>query len=70
MPVTPVHRRNLDHAILQVEHDASLRDRCGHGKTWDQDCPDCASVWRADRIKDLHKQAAKYGFELVPTKPE
>ncbi len=39
---------------------------CGHKVPWDQDCPACASVWREDRVKDLHKQAAKYGFKLVP----
>jgi len=41
-------------------------DRCGHGVTWDKDCPSCAAVWREERVKDLHKQAAKYGFKLVP----
>lgn len=43
-----------------------MPDRCGHGKTWDEDCPNCAAVWRKDRVADLVKQAAKYGFALVP----
>jgi hypothetical protein len=43
-----------------------MPDRCGHGKTWDIDCDACAAVWRKDRVKDLTRQAAKYGFRLVP----
>ncbi len=43
-----------------------IPERCGHGKTWDEECPKCASVWRKERVADLTKQAAKYGFELVP----
>jgi hypothetical protein len=41
-------------------------DRCHHGKTWAQDCPDCADIWRQERIADLRVMAAKYGFKLVP----
>ncbi len=44
----------------------AISDRCGHGKTWDEDCPRCVAVWREDRVADLVKQAAKYGFKLVP----
>jgi hypothetical protein len=41
-------------------------DRCHHGKTWAQECPDSAAVWRQERIADLRVMAAKYGFKLVP----
>jgi len=41
-------------------------DRCGHGKTWNEDCSACAAVWRKERVADLHVRAAKYGFKLVP----
>jgi len=64
--VTPVHSRKLEHDILTAVHEAADLKQCGHGKTWDQDCPECASVWREERIKDLYKMAAKYGFRLVP----
>jgi hypothetical protein len=42
-------------------------DRCGHGKTWDEECPACADVWRQEQVKLLRAQAAKYGFKLVPS---
>ena len=41
---------------------------CGHGRTWDEDCPACEDVWRKERVKDLHERAARYGFRLVPVK--
>jgi hypothetical protein len=63
---TPVHKRNLDHAILRIAQEAADLKMCGHGKTWKEDCPECCAVWREDRIKDLYKQAAKYGFKLIP----
>ena len=45
---------------------AMIPDKCGHGRKWEEDCPQCASVWRHERIADLVKQANKYGFVLVP----
>ena len=55
-------------AVLEGAHLASMLDRCGHNKTWDQACSDCCSVWREEQIRSLAKQAAKYGFQLVPIK--
>jgi hypothetical protein len=53
-------------AILDAAYEAAKIDRCGHGKTWEQECLDCNAVWREEQIRNLVKQAAKYGFRLVP----
>ncbi|MDE2101435.1 MAG: hypothetical protein KGL39_29580 [Patescibacteria group bacterium] len=44
----------------------SVPERCGHGKTWDEECSECNSIWRETCIADLAKQAARYGFRLIP----
>lgn len=62
--ITPNAKAEL--AILSAAYESERIERCGHGKTWNQDCSDCNAVWRKDRIKDLVKQAAKYGFRLIP----
>ena len=54
-----------DLAVLSAAHDAALIDRCDHGRTWDQDCDQCCAVWREEQVRNLVKQAAKYGFKLV-----
>jgi hypothetical protein len=64
MSMASIPRGAPDAAMVYIADHAP--DRCGHGRTWDQECPACASVWREERVKDLHKQAAKYGFKLVP----
>ena len=55
-----------DLAVLSADYEARRLDRCGHGKTWDADCPECCAVWREDACRDLVRLAAKYGFKLVP----
>jgi hypothetical protein len=55
-----------DLRVQRAAYEALIIKKCGHGKTWDQECSDCNSVWREDRIRDLVKQAAKYGFSLTP----
>lgn len=47
-------------------NEGKLRERCGHGKTWEEDCPDCDAVWREDQVKHLHEKAAKFGLALSP----
>jgi len=66
--VTPVHSRKLEHDIPTAAQKAADLKQCGHGKAWDQDCLECESVWREERIKYLAKMAAKYGFRLVAVK--
>ena len=53
-------------AILRAVYESERIDRCGHGRSWDQNCSECDAVWREDQIRSLVKQAAKYGFRLVP----
>jgi hypothetical protein len=55
-----------DARLLHIALHIDGRTECGHGVKWADDCPECASVWREDRVKELEKQAAKYGFRLVP----
>ena len=57
------HGAGADAAMLFAG--ANYPKRCGHGKTWDEECEACCSVWREEQVKMLNKQAAKYGFRLV-----
>lgn len=67
--MTIIIPRGAPDAAIPLRHREYSPDRCGHGQTWDQDCPACASVWREERVHDLNKQAAKYGFKLIPAPP-
>jgi hypothetical protein len=62
----PSERANL--AVLSAAYNAANIDRCGHGKTWEEDCLECCAVWREEQVKNLVKLAAKYGFKLVPSR--
>jgi hypothetical protein len=66
MITAPIPNAKATLAMLSAAYEADQIDRCGHGKTWDVDCAECCAIWREERIKDLVKQAAKYGFRLVP----
>ena len=57
-------------AIENGAYEAGVLKRCGHGRTWQEECSDCNGVWREDMIKNLAKQAARYGFRLVPLSHE
>lgn len=43
-----------------------LPKQCAHGRIWDAPCPECDAIWRAECIARLERQAAEYGFRLVP----
>jgi hypothetical protein len=59
-----------DLAVLSADYRAQQIDRCGHNLKWEIECADCNAVWREEQIKTLSKQAAKYGFKLVPLTSE
>lgn len=43
-----------------------MGDRCSHGTSFREPCAACEQVWRDALIRDLHRDAAKLGFRVVP----
>jgi hypothetical protein len=53
---------------IRAKHHAGLRlaAHCGHGVAWAEPCAKCDAVWRQEAIAHLERQAAKWGYKLVP----
>ena len=51
-------------------HRAAMPDRCTHGISFREPCAACEQVWREQMIRDLHREAARLGFRVVPIQQE
>jgi hypothetical protein len=47
-----------------------MRDRCIHGRLFTEPCLECEAAWRDSLIRDLHRDAARLGFWVVPIEGE
>jgi len=41
---------------------------CGHGRSYEEDCPACEAIWIADMLVWLKRKCWKLGYKIVPIK--